>query len=104
GAKAELVRNALEVVPSDPNVKGVFFNVFGGITRGDEVARGIIEGTRAIDLRVPLVIRLSGTNADEGMALLREHPNLQTASTMQEAARNVVELAGAGTPRREGGR
>jgi succinyl-CoA synthetase beta subunit len=103
GAKAELVRNALEVVLSDPNVKGVFFNVFGGITRGDEVARGIIEGTGSLDLRVPLVIRLSGTNADEGMALLREHPKLQTADTMQQAARKVVELAGAGTPRREGG-
>ena len=63
GAKADLVRNALEVVLTDPNVKGVFFNVFGGITRGDEVARGIIEGTKGMDLRVPLVIRLSGTNA-----------------------------------------
>jgi succinyl-CoA synthetase beta subunit len=94
GAKADLVRNALEVVLSDPNVKGVFFNVFGGITRGDEVARGIIEGTKGMDLRVPLVIRLSGTNADEGMALLREHPKLQTAPTMQDAARKVVELAG----------
>jgi succinyl-CoA synthetase beta subunit len=104
GAKADLVRNALEVVLSDPNVKGVFFNVFGGITRGDEVARGIIEGTQQIDVRVPLVIRLSGTNADEGMAVLREHPKLQTAPTMQEAARKIVALAGAGTPRREGGR
>ncbi len=94
GAKADLVRNALEVVLTDPNVKGVFFNVFGGITRGDEVARGIIEGTKGMDLRVPLVIRLSGTNADEGMALLREHPKLQTAPTMQEAARKIVQLAG----------
>jgi len=94
GAKAELVRNALEVVLSDPNVKGIFFNVFGGITRGDEVARGIIEGTKEIDLRVPLVIRLSGTNADEGMALLREHPKRQTAPTMQDAARKIVALAG----------
>jgi succinyl-CoA synthetase beta subunit len=94
GAKAELVRNALEVVLSDPNVKGVFFNVFGGITRGDEVARGIIEGVGSLDLRVPLVIRLSGTNADEGMALLREHPRLQTAPTMQEAARKIVQFAG----------
>ena len=94
GAKADLVRNALEVVLTDPNVKGVFFNVFGGITRGDEVARGIMEGTKKIDLRVPFVIRLSGTNADEGMALLREHPKLQTAPTMQEAARKIVQLAG----------
>jgi succinyl-CoA synthetase beta subunit len=94
GAKADLVRNALEVVLSDPNVNGIFFNVFGGITRGDEVARGIIEGTQGMDLRVPLVIRLSGTNADEGMALLREHPKLQTAPTMQDAARKVVALAG----------
>jgi succinyl-CoA synthetase beta subunit len=94
GAKADLVRNALEVVLSDANVKGVLFNVFGGITRGDEVARGIIEGVGSLDLRVPLVIRLSGTNADEGMALLREHPKLQTAPTMQEAARKIVQLAG----------
>jgi succinyl-CoA synthetase beta subunit len=94
GAKAGLVRNALEVVLSDPNVKGVFFNVFGGITRGDEVARGIIEGTQGMDLRVPLVIRLSGTNADEGMALLREHPKLQTAPTMQDAAQKIVALSG----------
>jgi succinyl-CoA synthetase beta subunit len=94
GAKADLVRNALEVVLSDPNVKGIFFNIFGGITRGDEVAKGIIEGLQSIDLKVPMVIRLSGTNAEEGMALLREHPKLQTAPTMQEAAQKVVQLAG----------
>jgi succinyl-CoA synthetase beta subunit len=94
GAKAELVRNALEVVLSDPNVRGMLFNVFGGITRGDEVARGILEAIGTMDLQVPLVIRLSGTNADEGMALLRDHPKLQTAPTMQEAARKIVQLAG----------
>ncbi len=94
GAKAELVRNALDVVLSDPNVKGVFFNVFGGITRGDEVAKGIIEGISTLDLKVPLVIRLSGTNADEGMAILRGHPKLETAPTMQEAAQKIVALAG----------
>ena len=58
------------------------------------MARGIIEGLQSIDLRVPMVIRLSGTNADEGMALLQGHPKLQTAPTMQEAARKIVQLAG----------
>ena len=63
GAKADLVRNSLELVLSDPKVKGVLINIFGGITRGDEVARGIIEGTSDLDVRVPIVVRLAGTNA-----------------------------------------
>ena len=73
GAKADLVRNALEVVLSDPNVKGIFFNVFGGITRGDKIAGGIVEGARQIELRVPLVIRLTAPMRRKAMALLREH-------------------------------
>ena len=92
GAKAELVRNALEVVLMDPNVKGVLFNIFGGITRGDEVARGILEGTRSLDVRVPMVVRLAGTRAAEGRALLRG-TSLIPAETMQEAAARIVELA-----------
>lgn len=91
GAKADLVRNALELVLMDPNVKGVLFNVFGGITRGDEVAKGILEGIRALEVKVPLVIRLAGTRAEEGLALL-EGTGLIPAVTMQEAARKIVEV------------
>lgn len=94
GAKAELVRSALEIVLSDPNVRAVLFNVFGGITRGDEVARGIIESTRTLDIRVPVVVRLAGTRAAEGAEILRDTP-LTFASGMAEAARKVVELAAA---------
>jgi succinyl-CoA synthetase beta subunit len=94
GAKAELVRNSLQIVLSDPNVKGVLFNIFGGITRGDEVAKGIIEATNTMDIGVPMVVRLAGTRAAEGAALLRE-TDLIPAETMQEAARKIVELAAA---------
>lgn len=91
GAKADLVRNALEIVLMDPNVKGVLFNVFGGITRGDEVAKGILEGIRSLQVRVPIVIRLAGTRAEEGLALL-QGTELIPAVTMQEAARKIVEV------------
>ena len=92
GAKAEAVTNSLDIVLSDPNVKGVLFNIFGGITRGDEVARGIIEGTKSLDVKVPIVIRLAGTRAAEGRELLKT-TNLIPAETMQEAAAKIVELA-----------
>ena len=91
GAKADLVRNALEIVLMDPHVKGVLFNVFGGITRGDEVAKGIIEGIQSLHVKVPIVIRLAGTRAEEGLALLRG-TDLIPAVTMQEAARKIVEV------------
>jgi len=92
GAKAEAVASSLEIVLSDPNVKGVLFNIFGGITRGDEVARGIIEGTKNLDIKVPIVIRLAGTRAAEGAELLKT-TNLIPADTMQAAAEKIVELA-----------
>jgi succinyl-CoA synthetase beta subunit len=92
GAKAEAVTNSLEIVLSDPNVKGVLFNIFGGITRGDEVAKGIIEGVRSLDVKVPIVIRLAGTRAAEGAELLKT-TNLVPAETMQDAAAKIVELA-----------
>jgi len=92
GAKAEAVASSLEIVLSDPNVKGVLFNIFGGITRGDEVAKGIIEGTKNLDIKVPIVIRLAGTRAAEGAELLKT-TNLVPAETMQEAAAKIVELA-----------
>jgi succinyl-CoA synthetase beta subunit len=91
GAKAELVRNSLEVVLSDPNVKGVLFNIFGGITRGDEVAKGIIEATQTMEIKVPMVVRLAGTRAAEGAELLKQ-TNLVPALTMQEAAAKIVQL------------
>lgn len=93
GAKAELVKNSLELVLSDPNVKGVIFNIFGGITRGDEVARGIIAGTESINVTVPIVVRLAGTNAREGMEILKG-TDLIPAETMQEAAQKIVSLVG----------
>ena len=93
GAKAELVKNSLELVLSDPKVKGVLFNIFGGITRGDEVARGIIEGTASLDIKVPIVVRLAGTRAEEGLALLKG-TDLIPAATMQEAAQKIVSLVG----------
>jgi succinyl-CoA synthetase beta subunit len=93
GAKAELVKNSLELVLSDPNVKGVIFNIFGGITRGDEVARGIIAGTQSINVTVPIVVRLAGTNAKEGLEIL-QGTDLIPAETMQEAAQKIVSLVG----------
>lgn len=92
GAKAEVVKNALSIVLSDPDVKSVLINVFGGITRGDEVAKGLLAVTSEMDVRVPIVIRLAGTRAEEGRALLAQS-KLHTAETFQEAARKAVELA-----------
>jgi succinyl-CoA synthetase beta subunit len=93
GAKADLVANALELVLMDPQVKGVLFNVFGGITRCDEVANGILEAVRRVKVDVPIVVRLTGTNEAEGRAILANTP-LIPAETMQEAARKIVELVG----------
>jgi len=92
GAKAEAVTSSLEVVLSDPNVKGVLFNIFGGITRGDEVAKGIIEGVATLNVKVPIVIRLAGTRAAEGAELLKT-TNLVPAETMVEASQKIVALA-----------
>ena len=97
GSKAETIVDALEVITSDPKVTAVLFNIFGGITRGDEVAKGIIEASKQIDLKVPLVVRLDGTNSEEGLRLLAEAgiPNLTVEETMLGAAEKVVELANA---------
>ncbi|NCO36422.1 MAG: succinate--CoA ligase subunit beta [Armatimonadetes bacterium CG2_30_59_28] len=91
GAKAELVRSALETVLLDTNVKGVLFNIFGGITRCDEVAKGILDATAAMDINVPIVIRLTGTREREGQQLL-QGTHLIPAASMQEAAQKIVEL------------
>ncbi len=95
GAKAEAITSAVEVILSDPKVKAVLFNIFGGITRGDEVARGLIEAFHQINPQTPFVVRLDGTNDEEGRRLLAEAnlPNVHTESTMDAAAQKVVELA-----------
>jgi succinyl-CoA synthetase beta subunit len=97
GSKAEAITSAVEVILSNPNVKAVLFNIFGGITRCDEVARGLIEAFAQIKPTVPFVVRLDGTNDVEGRQLLAEAdlPNVYTESTMDEAAQKVVELAAA---------
>ena len=91
GARAEVVRNALEVILMNPKVKGVLINVFGGITRGDEVARGLVEARDSIGMKLPLVARLSGTNEEEGRAILKEH-GIEPGSNGWEAARKIVDL------------
>jgi succinyl-CoA synthetase beta subunit len=99
GSKAEAIIDALEVITSDEKVKAILFNIFGGITRCDEVAKGIIEATRKIGLDMPIVVRLDGTNSEEGLALLDASgmTNLHHESTMLGAAQRVVELAASET-------
>jgi succinyl-CoA synthetase beta subunit len=96
GSKAEAIVNALEVIKSDTKVTAILFNIFGGITRCDEIAKGIVTASGQIDLDLPLVVRLDGTNFEEGLAILAEAnlPNLHQEKTMLDAARRVVELAG----------
>src|ERR1700679_2906052 len=88
GSRADAITAAVEVILSDPGVKAVLFNIFGGITRGDEVARGLIEAFEQIKPTVPFVVRLDGTNGEEGRALIAaaELPNVHAAATMDEAA------------------
>ena len=95
GSKAEAIVDALEVITSDENVTAILFNIFGGITRCDEIAKGIIEAFARMDIEVPLVVRLDGTNSEEGLALLADAdlPNLHVEKTMLGAAERVVELA-----------
>jgi succinyl-CoA synthetase beta subunit len=95
GAKAEVVHSALELLAGDPHVKGILINIFGGITRGDEVAHGIIDASRDLDLKLPLVVRMTGTREEEGRQLLREAGIIPEA-TATGAARKIVELARAG--------
>jgi succinyl-CoA synthetase beta subunit len=95
GANADVMAGALEVINNDPNVKSIFINIFGGITRGEEVANGILEAMQRVDIDSPIVIRLDGTNADEGREILRPNLNdkLMMEETMLDAARKAVELA-----------
>jgi succinyl-CoA synthetase beta subunit len=95
GSKADAIVDALEVITSDENVNAILFNIFGGITRGDEIAKGIIEASRRIDIGVPMVVRLDGTNSEEGLGLLAdaEIPDLHVEKTMLGAAERVVEMS-----------
>ena len=96
GGDAQGVVDALEVITSDPQVRAIFFNIFGGITRCDEVARGILQAVEQMGIEYPIVVRLDGTNAEEGRAILREAalPSLHAEATMLDGARRAVELAG----------
>ncbi len=97
GANADQMAGALEVINFDKNVKSIFINIFGGITRGEEVAKGIVEALSRVDLRAPIVIRLDGTNAEEGREILKNagipESKLTSKPTMLEAAKAAVELA-----------
>jgi succinyl-CoA synthetase beta subunit len=95
GARAEVVKQALEMLLLDPAVKGVFVNIFGGITRGDEVARGLISAREELHMTLPLVVRMTGTREEEGRQLL-EAAGITPAVSAPEAARKIVELIAAG--------
>src|SRR3954452_12731643 len=105
GSKADAIVDAVEVILSDAKVTAVLFNIFGGITRCDEVARGLIEAFNRIDVKVPFVVRLDGTNDEEGRKLLADAnlPNVHIESTMLGAAARVVELAGGAPASANGG-
>jgi succinyl-CoA synthetase beta subunit len=95
GADAEKISTALDIVTSNEQVESVLFNIFGGITRGDEVARGLLSAIERAGITLPIVVRLDGTNAEEGLKILAENTpeNVHTEVTMLEAARRAVELA-----------
>jgi succinyl-CoA synthetase beta subunit len=95
GARAEVVKQALEMLLLDPEVRGVFVNIFGGITRGDEVARGLISARDELHMSLPLVVRMTGTREEEGRRLL-EAAGITPAVSAAEAASKIVELVGAG--------
>jgi succinyl-CoA synthetase beta subunit len=92
GAGSEKVAAAFRIILADPNVKAVLINIFGGITRCDEVARGILAAMEEVKPKVPMVVRLVGTNAEEGRRLL-ENARMATAETLADAARKAVSAA-----------
>jgi succinyl-CoA synthetase beta subunit len=95
GATAEQMREALEIVLGDPQVRAVFINIFGGITRCDLIAQGLLKAKEELDIRVPLVVRLVGTNEAEGRRLLAEAEGILAVAGMEEGAEEVVRLVGA---------
>jgi len=98
GAKAEVVENALAVILMNPKVKGVLINVFGGITRGDEVAKGIVTARDNLNMRIPLVVRMSGTREEEGREILKRN-SIEPGVSAWEAAQKIVELTHSGARR-----
>ncbi len=95
GATKETVAAGFQILLKDPNVKGIFINIFGGIVRCDRIAHGVIEAAKEVKINVPLVVRLQGTNADEGRKLLAESGlKLQVANDLWEAAQKIVKLTG----------
>ncbi|HEV1998276.1 MAG TPA: ADP-forming succinate--CoA ligase subunit beta [Candidatus Dormibacteraeota bacterium] len=92
GARAEVVRNSLDMILQDPGVKAIFINIFGGITRGDEVARGVIAARDELGIKIPLVVRMTGTAEEEGRKLLQE-AGITPGVSAPEAAKNAVEMA-----------
>ena len=92
GAQAERVKDCVELVMMEPHVKGLFINIFGGITRCDEVAKGVLQAFDELDVKIPVVARIEGTAAEEGRALLAGS-RIVPAATVQEAAKKIVELA-----------
>jgi succinyl-CoA synthetase beta subunit len=98
GASAEVMANALEVINADEKVKSIFINIFGGITKGEDVANGIVQALERVDIKAPIVIRLDGTNAEQGREILKSHESetLISQPTMLGAAKKAVELAGKG--------
>ena len=95
GANAQVMANALAVINNDPKVKAIFINIFGGITKGEDVANGIVAALGRVDLKAPIVIRLDGTNAEQGREILSSHESdrLVSKPTMVEAARTAVAMA-----------
>jgi succinyl-CoA synthetase beta subunit len=95
GASAQVMANALEVINNDPSVKSIFINIFGGITKGEDVANGIVQALDQVAIASPIVIRLDGTNAEQGREILAgyESDRLVSKPTMVEAARTAVEMA-----------
>ena len=95
GASEEQVRNAFKILLSDPNVRAVFVNIFGGILRCDVLAGGVVKAARELGIRVPVVVRLEGTNVEAGQKILRESGlNFTVAEGMRDGAQKVVQLAG----------
>ncbi len=102
GADANVMANALEVINTDPSVRSILINIFGGITRGEEVANGIVQALKRVEIKSPIVIRIDGTNAEEGRRILQAHESdrLISQPTMLDAARKAVELASLAESRR----
>jgi len=96
GASAEMVENGFRIILSDKNVKGILINIFGGILRCDVLARGVVEAARKTSIRVPVVVRMEGTNVEQGRQILKESGlDLITAVDMKDAAEKVAQIVGA---------